>query len=242
MDNLKKCIHSLGLQLVDRRLKSINAESIRREISCVHSITKECKKKVFIYEDPGDIRLILENHSTLGKTKKVEYDLIFIWDKIFYFMLKGDETKSIKDWEMFFTKGISSDCSICLERVGDETDAVVCKKCHEIRCRVCDDLQVLSECPVCRTFEMDSYVRKRAFYLSHLLDRAKISHQDFLVKGRKGCESILCKTFTSSSVEDLIDETMGFNGKKVYDVRGKYPPVMETMEKAVLFEMANKSM
>jgi hypothetical protein len=129
---------------------------------------------------------------------------------------KSDKPKTLKEWELLLSKGQSLECVICFERITKSIDAHPCLTCHAMCCEHCNWKQSLPECPVCKAFDMKSYVRNRGVYAAQVLPQLGISMSD-IKKSQDMCANQIKEMTGFDNLDDLIDSAMVAAGEKVYD-------------------------
>ncbi len=219
MNTLRECVTNIGAELVETHITSTDKEGIHEEILGINLICKSDKKKVYLFEDVDDIRMIREDQSGMSLSGRYKHAPIVMWDKMMYFS-RPDHPKTVNEWVMLFTKSESTECSICMEVFNEGMGIMICDHCKDMRCTSCDHLQALSECPVCRVFDPNSYAHKRKFYFKVLIDKNDLDC-DWSSDDVEDCASTLLDIYEYSDIQLLIDDTMKYNGKKIYD-RGVY--------------------
>lgn len=220
----KECVDKLGIEVGSCSLSSKKLSLFGQELMHLLEIADKDRTKLFLFRDKQDVGCI-QLFQTLQGHEPRECDAVFIWTNIVYYVVPGDKDKTLKEWEFLFSKQRTLECCVCLEDIKRSADIISCHKCHEIRCRACDLKQVKPECPACRAFDLDAYLRHRTVYLNQILMQAGISRKDFETKGGKACEAIVKEKFPCESVDDLLDDMMRACGEKVFDVRDQCKPL-----------------
>lgn len=145
-----------------------------------------------------------------------ECQTVFVWDSLIYYISKSDKPKTLKEWELLLSKQQSKECVICFERITKSRDARLCLTCHAMCCAECNWKQSLPECPVCKAFDMKTYVRNRGVYAAQLLPQLGLTMAD-IKKSKDMCASQIKEMTGFDELEDLIDSAMVAAGEKVYD-------------------------
>ena len=217
MNTLRECVTKIDAELVEIHITSTDKEGIRDELMGINLTCESDNKKVYLFEDVDDIRMILEDQNGVSLSGRYKNAPIVIWDKMIYFSCP-DIPKTVDEWVMFFTKSESTECSICMEVFKEGMGIMICSHCKDRRCTSCDHRQSLSECPVCRVFDPESYTRKRNFHFKMLIDKYDLDC-DWSSDDVEDCVSTLLDIYEYSNIQLLIDEAMKTNGKKIYDRR-----------------------
>ena len=118
-----------------------------------------------------------------GSETSRECHTAFMWDSLVYYFSKSDKPKTLREWELLLSKQRSLECVICFERIKKSADARPCLTCHAMCCADCNWKRSLPECPVCKAFDMKSYVRNRGVYAAQLLPQLGTPTAD--VKSRR---------------------------------------------------------
>lgn len=217
MDSVRLCAAKLGYTVIERQIVSKVVSGVYAELEVITRVCAKDKTKIFVFSDKDDIAKIQEWREGFGNQPK-ECETVFVWDSVIYYMSKSDKTKTLKEWELFLSKQRSLDCVICFERIKRSEDAHPCLTCHAICCAECNWKQSFPECPVCKAFDMKSYVRNRAVYAAQVLPQLSLTMTD-IKKSKDMCASQIKEQTGCDNLEDLIDMAMAAAGEKVYDVQ-----------------------
>lgn len=219
MDSVRICADKLGYTVVERSIASKAVSNIYAELETITRVCANDKTKIFVFSDKRDIASIQEWRQGFGKEPQ-PCETIFIWDSIIYYISKSDKPKTLKAWELMLSKQQSQECVICFERITKSIDARPCLTCHAMCCADCNWKQSLPECPVCKAFDMKTYVRNRGVYAAQLLPQLGLTMAD-IKKSKDMCASQIKEQTGFDELEDLIDHAMTVAGEKVYDVRAQ---------------------
>ncbi|CAN0037549.1 unnamed protein product [Ectocarpus sp. 6 AP-2014] len=222
--SLNDCVQKFGIEIKTSTLTSDRISVFGNELLSFMEICDKDPTKLFMFEDQKDIESIQHFQSLLGH-KARECDAVFIWSKLIYRLVPEEKDKTLKEWELFFSKLRTTECCVCLEKIQKSSEIVTCRKCQDIRCLSCDLQQDRPECPVCREFDLEGYLRNRSIYLNQILEQAGITKNMMETRGKKACEAIVKEAFPCDSVDDLVDQAMRVCGEKVYDVRDQCKPI-----------------
>ena len=195
MENLRECIDSIGFELIEKTFEPKTMHIVNTELSSVLDICKADKKKIFFFEDPVDVSLIRTHRESEINTNFIA---ALIWhdgkEDNTYYITECDEQISAKKWELIFTKGFSHECCICLEPFGKgKSPDVLCSMCLATRCCSCAWKQHTPECPICREFDMDSYINKRLRCMYVIVTQAGLTKEIIQKKRTKQNKINACK-------------------------------------------------
>jgi len=229
MDPLKQSIQSLGLELVYGKF---NDEDLTIQLK---NILKNCKstKKIYLFTDIEDVSL-LHNYQELD----VNEDLIsfIIWgDKNVQYISKNSLIDK-KKWNLILTKGISKTCCICLESFENKTTPDnMCYTCLSTRCKFCVWKQHTPECPICREFDIDSYLNKRIRCMYFILTRSGLTRS---IIDSKRSKTGKFNEFEKRLNKSMIKEHELFTGKSSTEEEiSKIKICKENIEAYLDFEM-----
>lgn len=217
MDSVRLCAAKLGYTVIDRKIAATAVPDVYTELEVITRVCAKDKTKLFVFSDKDDIAKVQDWREGFGNESR-ECHTIFVWDSLIYYISKSDKPKSLKEWELLLSKKQSLECVICFERITKSADARPCLTCHAMCCADCNWKQSLPECPVCKAFDMKSYVRNRGVYAAQLLPQLGIPMAD-VKKSKDMCDRQIKELTGFDHLEDLIDSAMVAAGEKVYDVR-----------------------
>ncbi|CAM9437149.1 unnamed protein product, partial [Ectocarpus sp. 13 AM-2016] len=217
MDSVTLCAAKLGYTVIEREIAATAVADVYAELEVITRLCAKDKTTLSVFSDKDDIAKIQEWREGFGNESR-ECPTIFVWDSLIYYISKSDKNKTLKEWELLLSKQPSLECVVCFERITASADARPCLACHAMCCADCNWKQSLPECPVCKAFDMKSYVRNPGVYAAQLLPQLGIAMSD--VKTSKDMCARQIKELTGfHHLDDLIDSAMVTAWEKVYDVR-----------------------
>lgn len=200
--------------VIERNTASKAVSDVYAELEVITRVSAKDTTKTFDFSNKDNIAKTQEWREGFGNESR-ECQTVFVWHTLIYYIHKSDKPKTLQEWELVLSKG----CVICFEHITKKSiDARPCLTCHAMCCADCNWKQSLPESPVCKAFDMKSYVRYRGVYAAQVLPQLGISMSDMKMS-KDMCANQIKELTGFNHLEDLIDSAMVAAGGEVYDMR-----------------------